>query len=727
LIAAVPIGQGSPVIARNLLGRLNARSPDDLQRIAGFWLVALPGSDRGRHVGALYRTMTDIRQARSAWSRLDPDAQVIVRELSAGEAGAVTVEELAQLAGLDATAARQAAIRLFQAGILSREGDNQELPVGALPRLFLPREVGQVFRRVQDEIDAGDLSGSPLRVMLEMLDDPELEEAATIWGIRVIPGQRRRSDLIGQILRQIALPDRVDHVVGGRGRHATAIWEAVRAASPDPVALDDALRAAGLGPPEPIASDYVRGSARIETALSELEEALLVFHTYRRDGTRWLFIPHEIANPGAVAKALPLRPLQPLPADKAPRVGDPRPHLLAWDLLTVLREMTEHGAPVWVPGEPLSRPWQRRLNRRLWFGGEEIPPRGYLGFLLHLGVALEVIVPSAEPLPAGADRNAIRPVVAIGPVREWTRLAFPAQEERLRAAWLEADGWIEGRERDEIEVWGADWRGFRRKLLDAVARLDPADWLMAEDLGARLAEQDPAMIGATFTAASARAVPGGMDERSSAIAQVIEVELETALTWLGLVQVAPVPRVGLAVRPVPSPAPDAATGPSLAVDEDGLATLLRPAPLHVWSLSAFADAESLRPEATWQLRPGSVSRALGAGFGLEQIVAYLEAQTAAPLPEKLAASLRDWTVGYRRVRMTRAVVLNPDTDDAIPALRDTLAAAGIAALEQLTPEGDLIVLLPPTADATTSPEEALLATLRANGYAGQWERPARKP
>jgi hypothetical protein len=113
--------------------------------------------------------------------------------------------------------AREVAIRLYRSGMLAREGDTQELPVGAVPRLFLPRELVQVFRRVQDEIDAGDLSGSSLRVLLEMLDDTEIEEAATIWGIRVIPGLRRRADLIGQILRQVASPDRMAWSPSGAG------------------------------------------------------------------------------------------------------------------------------------------------------------------------------------------------------------------------------------------------------------------------------------------------------------------------------------------------------------------------------------------------------------------------------------------------------------------------------------------------------------------------------
>ncbi|MBA3379290.1 MAG: helicase-associated domain-containing protein [Chloroflexia bacterium] len=714
------------MIARNLLGRLNARTPDDLQRIAALWLVPLPGADRGRHVGTLYRTMTDIRYARSFWERLDPNAQTVVRDLAASESGALTIDELAALTRLSTSIARDAAILLFHSGLLAREGDNQELPIGALPKLFLPREVGQVFRRVQEEIDAGDLSDGALRTLLESLDDPELEEAAAIWGIRVIPGQRRRVDLVTQTVRQIGLADRVEQVLARLSRPAAALWKAVKSESPSPVLLHTAVQQANLTPPGLGAPGHITDTARVESALAELEGALLVFHTYLRDGSRWLFVPLAISQPETAAN-LPLRPLQPLPEDRFPEVDAIEPYAVACDLLTVVREISDHGAPLWVPGEPISRSWQRRLNRRLWAAGDEVPPRGYLGFLLYLGVAVNAIGASDQPLPTGADKSAIRPEAA-PTIREWTRLTFDAQIDRLREAWLESDAWIEGREREEIEIWGADWRGFRRRLLDAIAGLDPGEWLMVDDLAGRLAEQHPAIIGATFTAASARAARDDLDERATAIAHVIEVELETAISWFGVVQLGHVPGSGDAVRPAPAndvADETAAVGPSLVIDEHGLIVVPQPAALQIWSLSAFADIEQLRPQVAFQLRHGSVGRALTSGFDLEQIVAYLETQSSSALPESLVAQLRGWAVGHRRVRIRRAVILNPDDEESTTALRALIAAAGYQVVDQLTPDGDLIVLLA-APEPGANPEDALLATLRAAGYAGQWDTPPRR-
>ncbi|MGI8485324.1 MAG: hypothetical protein ACR2OU_13800, partial [Thermomicrobiales bacterium] len=372
---------------RNLLGRLNARSADSLHRIARFWSVPLVGNDRGRHVGALYRTMTDIRSARQVWERLDSAHQVIVRDLALSESDALPVADISRLTQLPEPETREALVALFQAGILAREGDTQELPVGAVPKLFLPREMGLLFRRLHDEIDAGDLSHSSLRVLLEITDDAEIEAAVTKWGVRVIPGLRRRSELIEEVLRLVSQPDRIERVIDSLRPEARSLWNVVRNDGQDGgIAFNDAIAKVWPG---------ARNDPSAREALDELETSLLVMHAYRRDGTRRLFVPQEILHPGRVPTTLPLRPMQPLGPDT---VRDPiarHPQAIAWDLMTVLREIASFGAPIWIPGEPLSRTWQRRLNGRLWFGGDEIPPTGYLGFLLTLAIGVGVVEPSA--------------------------------------------------------------------------------------------------------------------------------------------------------------------------------------------------------------------------------------------------------------------------------------------------------------------------------------------
>jgi hypothetical protein len=324
--------------------------------------------------------------------------------------------------------------------------------------------------------------------------------------------------------------------------------------------------------------------------------------------------------------------------------------------------------------------------------------------------------------------------VPSGSVRQWRSRSFAEQTTAIRDIWLVADQWIEGRERGQIDVWGADWQGFRRRLLGALREIESGSWFLVSDVARRIAEQDPGLIGSTFTAASAR---GGRDRgnaRTAAIAQILEVELETAMWWFGFVEVARVPKKGLALRVTdaarlaagdsravpeePKPGRDDAV---LSVDETGLVTLHYPAPVHIWSLTAFGDAERLRPEAMYQLRPGSVGRALGAGFDLDQITGYLEHQSGKPLPDGLVHLLREWTAGYKRVRMRRAAVLTPDFETGIDELRKIVTEAGLESIDGGDGHpGGLVVLLPATGEDAASAEEALQAALRAAGFVGQW-------
>jgi hypothetical protein len=708
---------------RNLLGRLNTRSAEDLQRIARYWQVPLIG-DRGRQIGLLYRTMSDVRAARTVMERLEPDEVRIIRELTSTNEGSLTIAEIANRTELDPQHTREIAIRLFRNGILAREGDSQELPVGVLPRLFLPRELGLVFRQVRDEIAAGDISGSPFRVILQAQSTATIEEAATRWGINVMPGLRSRDELIGQILRQMTA-DRIRRLVDALDPDARRIWDVMDQRSiGGTLPLADVVRDAGLTAQD----EDARAATRIRNALDQLETTLLVLHTYDREGRRSLFVPGEIRHPEESPATVPMRPLTPLEPDEVVPAPGRHPHALAWDLLTVLREIANHGAPIWVPGDPVSRSWQRRLNGRLWFGGDELPPEGYLGFLLQMGLSIGLLQRTAPPPGTHADRHAIVPVVSTM-IREWRSRSFAEQSARLRFLWLSSDVWIEARERGDVDVWGPDWRGFRRKLLESVAELEPGQWFLLRELSQQLAESDPALIGTTMTVASSRGGEASDDReagRIAATALVIRLEFETALTWFGIVNTGRVSRRGLAVQltesgQVIAAKPDAVetedpqSGAALEISESGTVVVRNPGPLHIWSLSAFADAEVIAEEPVFQLRPGSVGRALGAGFDLEQIVTYLERNSGKPIPEPLRENLREWTAGYKRVRLRHATLLTPDLGTSREELEQVVRGTAV---------------FPPTDGDAATTEETLLAALRAAGFLGQWATPqpnARKP
>jgi hypothetical protein len=715
---------------RNLLGRLNARSAEDLQRIARFWQVPLTG-DRGRQIGLLYRTMSDVRAVRTVVANLDAESIHVIRELTSSKEGSLPIPEIAKRTGMSEETAREVAIRLFRNGILAREGDSQELPVGVLPRLFLPRELGLVFRRVQDEIEAGDVSSSPFRVLLQLLDSTSVEEAATRWGINVIPGLRSRDELIGQILRQMTA-DRVKRLVDALHPDARRIWDVMRSRSlGGTLLLEDVLSEAKLIDGE----IQERSAPRVREALDQLESSLLVMHTYDREGRRSLFVAREIAQPQEAVTTIPLRTLTAVPEDEVTGVRLRHAHALAWDLLTMLREIANHGAPIWVPGEPVSRSWQRRLNSRLWFGGDDLPPDGYLGFLLQLGLSIGLIQRSAPPPGTHADRHAIVPMVS-PMMREWRSRSFAEQGARLRTAWLSTNDWVEARERGDVEVWGPDWRGFRKKLLESIAEMEHGSWFILRDLSESLAESDPALIGTSMTVASSRAgdrPDDTHDGRVTATAQVIRLEFETALTWFGLVESGSVQRKGLAIQVSergrsiardseavePAETPE---GPALTLTEAGRVTVTQPTPLHVWSMSAFADLESLSGQPVFQLRSGSVGRAIGAGFDLDQIVTYLKRHTGRDLPAPLATSLQEWSAGFKRVRMRRAIQLTPDAGTSREDLERIVREAGLEIVPLPESPGTVHAVFPTSDDEGA--EESLLAALRAGGFLGQWAMPA---
>ncbi len=715
---------------RNLLGRLHARQLPELLRIAEAWSVPLRGDSKGEIVGSLYRAMTHPGALRDIWDRLDPDERAMVVALAdlPDAAAAPTIAEIAARLDIAEDETRETAIRLYRTGILAREGDDDPLPIGLLPRVLLPREIALHVRRLQDEMAAGDLTRVPLRVLLELLDDAELESAARTWGLRVVPGQTRRADLTSRLLRLVSDQARIDRVVRNRGRDAAAIWKVVRAAE-EPVALAEAAARANLG-----RLDAATG-ARLRAALAELEGALLVWHAYGGDQARRLFVPAEIRTPGEA----PAAELPPLTAVESIAAGAPRwqhPHALAWDLLTLLRIVADRQAPVWEVADTIPRWLARSLNQRLWFRGRDGPPTGYLETLTAFALA--------EGLLA-VDEESRAPRMVLGPnLRRWRSCSFPEQTARLRERWLRLPRWIEGEPAGVVEVWGADWRSLRPRLLAALS--DPElglvvdTWVTLESLAARLAANHPRLLGTSFSAATARTDSEGSPEDTEhqtpqvALSDVIAVELGGPFTWFGLTETADPPGQPRTVRLTQTGAalaarhdPPVVTEPGadlapLRVAVSGEIALQMPSPERVWALSAFAEQVDLGPVSHYRLTAGSVAAALAAGIEREQITAFLERASRQPLPPSLAANVEDWARVYRRVRLRRAVVISVEDSSERAPLLQILGEGGW----DTEPLGDLAVLVtisarPGSAGSSADPDEAkLIETLRAANLAPQW-------
>ena len=399
--------------------------------------------------------------------------------------------------------------------------------------------------------------------------------------------------------------------------------------------------------------------------------------------------------------------------------------------MTLLRIVGDPHAPAWEAKEPPPR-WLRRASApRFWFRTQEGPPTGYLELLLAVGVAEAVLA---------IDENARPQRVVAGPqARAWRRHPFRALTTRLRDRWLRLPRWVEGEPASIVDVWGGDWRGFRPRLMfalgDAEIGWQAGHWLILESLARRIASRFPALLGPSFTAATARLAGeagAGVDERearTAALGDVIAFELSGPFVWFGLTEIADLvgqPRAvcltstgaALAARRPLAPDDDAgAATPRLTVDASGEITLHVPSPDRVWALSSFSEPVDLGRESHYRLTAASIAGALAAGIERDQIAGFLERSSRLPLPEPVAANLAAWAHGYHRVRLRRAAVVSLDDPADRPALLHALHGEGWTA----EPLGDQALLVSYAAgQPAAESDERLVVALRAAGHAPQW-------
>lgn len=694
---------------RNLIGRLNARSPGELGRIANAWHVPLGSADKPGQVGQIYRALTDPRAVRDAWSELTESDRALITTLVTAPAS-LTIAEIAERVDRDSGELRDAAAELYRSGWIGREGDDNELPIGEQPRLFVPRELAHIVRRVEEEIRTGDLSSRPLSGLLTLLDDVEIEETAQVWGIRVVPGLRTRNELIDSILKVVGDADRHRRVVSALRRHAAAIYDRLRS-EPEgqPITLETAAEAAELDRNSPI------DGQRFREALSQLERSLFAWHTYHSDGSRWLFLPAELRAPQPRPEAP--RPPVVITGDTSPM--RPYRHEVAWDLLTLLRALAEPDRPRPRFNDPFPTPWLRRFNNRIWYKGQADPPPGYVPFLVSLAVAEELLAPE--------DGRMGTPVVT-NEHRRWRDRSFDDQDAHLRWRWLTATTWIEGAEQVAAHVWGGDWRALRRGLLATLSALEVGAWYSVEAVADWVSRRETSLLGATFTASVGQGIADdGAEGRRLATATAVGVTLRRAFAWFGLVEISSVRGRGDVMRVTPR-GNTIATGGALAstgsqdrrfeVASNGEIRLTNPSPVQVWSIGAFTELVQLGEPAIYRLTARSLERALAAGFQTTQVSDFLRLQSAKPLPATISDMLDQERRDHPVVRMRSSTLLTVAGQDARERLRALLTASGIEVIA--LPSG----LIVPT-DQATMPR--LNAILRGAGFMPLEEESAPPP
>jgi hypothetical protein len=651
---------------RNLLGRLNARSADDLSQIADSWQTPLAGRDRLAQVSQLYRTMTKLPMVRVQWDGLTPDQRDVIRALiDAGEAGR-TIEQLR--ADLNATtdAIRSICVDLYAQGLIAYEGTSSTLPVGETPRLFVPLELANTIRKAQRELQEGDVSDHPLAELIQSRDERDLFDAAGYWGVEVITGVTTRNELIAALTTAAARGLSRHAQVETLGHEVRSMWEK--------------LRAVPHGTPIPVDQLVGDGNERTlygrRNAINELEDRLLVWPTVLEGGVRALFVPAEIAS-AAVSGELDVSRPKPVSV-----IGSEAPYRppapLAWDLMVVLQRMFGPLAPPQLDPLVVPRAFAAELNRMLWNRGADRPPTSYLETLIEFAVNLGLI---REPDDGSTqfERTAA--------VREWRLKSWPEQTARIRSVWMSSSFWAEGQGRQDVEPWNVDWRGFRIKLLSHLSTLESGKWYRLNDVARWISEYDLGIIGPDATVALSHTAPEtGRSSHHQGVAYLIATVVRSILVWLGLVRLHEpgndeqvilvtdeLRRVTRAE--VADPLTDQ-LDPSIVVADDLSIHLTNPEPLHVWSVMAFADPLSLGQESVFAITAGSIRNAQAAGFQPAHISQFFERQKGVRLPADFADRLRLLGEQADGFELSTALVIDAATADRAQAARVLLENEG---------------------------------------------------
>ena len=650
---------------RNLLGRLNARPAGDLERIADAWQIPLTGRDRLVQIGQLYRSMTRLTVVRASWDALEPRLRTALGPLlDAGDDG-LSLTQLATALGQPESSTRKAVVDLFAQGYLALEGTEATLPIGELPRFFVPRELAHALRRIAVEQTRGDFSGKPFSDLLATLDDHDIEEAASRWGIIVNPGYTRRSELEAELTRSAS-----------SGRTPASLSDTLE---PQARSLLDRFLGAPLGTPIPVdqlvgvGTEVAIFSRR--AALSDLEDLLLIWPTALEDGVRALFMPADVI--GLVTPTRPdVQPPRPV-ALVGPGPAYRHAYPLAWDMMVVLQRLFGPLAPPNLDPLDIPRPVAISINRMLWNRGSETPPVGYLELLIDLAAEVGLL---REPEEGGRFERS-------DTVRSWRLKSWDEQAAALRNAWMHATTWIEGQARQDAEPWDVDWQGFRVKLLHHLNSLGAGDaWYRVDEVAAWLVEHDPNILGKDASVAL-RAVGGTGDRpnHEAGALHLVRATLTTILHWGGLVELYSPSRSEHLIRiderlrraiDARARAGDAEPRSILTLGQDLSVMLSDPQPIHVWSVLAFADPVTLGEVSTFAITPDSVRNARGAGFRPEQIVQFLERQASTPIDPEFGDRIGGLAERAERLELTAAVVIETNSPEELVTAKGLLEADG---------------------------------------------------
>lgn len=682
---------------RNLLGRLHDRAPHELELIARWWEVELRGRDRFSIAGHLYRTMTDAWAFALAWERLEATEQSLLERLAEREPS-LNLHEISELVGVSSYDVRATIERLARIGYLFVEQDDVDNSPVQEAHYFVPRELALLTARLRAERTEGLPTSSDIRGLLERLNDGALADIAEQMGGHIIPAVAMRSDLLAQIAPRLADPEHLNSSIRSLNPSLSRLWRRL-------------MEQQDLETPIQIRKALGLTNAELRLAAQGLAQRGLLWRGYAEDGTLCLVVPDLLRNPRKPPEPHPPE-VEIVDGEQVDPVDWVFAHAAAWDLLTLMRSSAS-GLLGRRRGELEVRPGVlRRFAQVLWRRSGEIPPTSYLQFLDFFATGLSLVVNDGK----GSTTEQMR---------SWTLQSFAQQTRAMYDLWLSASDWPEASARETVQIWGGDWPGFRRHLLEALRQLTPGSWVTLESFAARFVHDAPGALGTHFTAAASHEQRADSAEarRHAILKMVVEVTLRTAGEWLGLVTLSTSRRTTVfSVTDVGAwlsgrqsgmqDEPELGSHP-LSVLPSFEILLPRPTPRRVWALSAFADFIRLDRVSSYALTRVSIGRGLSAGLSTSQIIGFLEHQGEEPLPQNVAFEIDGWARSLQRVVVRDTVLLEPDGAESCAKILHALTTAGLR-VEQLS--GNRLLVSGPDSESGQELAGAIDERLRELGH-----------
>jgi hypothetical protein len=584
-----------------------------------------------------------------------------------------------------------------------------------LSTLSVPREVARPLARLLAEKRASiepppdqpvlKPTQLPLHHLLTGLETEKIEQGAESWGMTGLLGSAGPAQLVAELTRAITDQAHQVKILEELGDGSLELFKLLKIQS-------------GKTTLEALLADYV-SMKRLGRSLRPLLERLLVWEAFE-DGKSLVFIPAEIISPRSEPPvALPEALQTTNPPGKTTLFP---PYALAWDILTFLNYIVTNDLKLTnqalIPKRDL-----KRLNAQLWpLNVEEVPGLEYrhVDFVARLCFNLKLYVTETQTwsLEPGPE------------FEEWLKLDFYDQMRRLVELWLSEPGRTGPVEFPYYYATNKLISRANKTLLGWLKDCEPGTWYSLDSLVQKIQREDPYFITPRrdlLNMVGLQRLTELSKQWPRIEGEIIQATFQTALEWLGIVQVGRnesdrvvafcLTSFGAEIcgrnKAHSTEIPQAAQ--PLLVQPNFEVMLFAPKVETVWTLEKFTDLKKLDQVSLYTLTKEAVLRGLESGLTLSGIVDWLQKHNLQPLPQNLAISLEDWSKGFKRVQVEQVTLL--EVED--PAVLDELINSKQFAENferRISPTAALVRLPVITENRRTNSLKTFKNRLRNNGF-----------